>query len=462
MNKQAGQTPLPRIDVFVSYRRIPSAMLAQLLAEKLPQRGIRHVFVDTRVTDGAGPFPDRLLRAIEACKVFVCLLADTTLDSEWVRTEIEHAYHLGKPMIPVFQESYIPPKEALTPSLAALLQDEGIHVLDIRNIYLEQTMNELATMLKRTRAHARPARALPMRLVRVALLAVVALAIGGLLVSQLGPPAATPSISTTVATISENTTPAETATGLSVPVVTTNSQWKPQFQDFNGVEMALVPPGCFMMGSTEADIAALNQQYSTSGFSDQGPQSHVCFDEPFWIDKTDVTQAQFKQFGGQAAHGPAFTGDRRPVERITWFEARDFCVERGARLPTEAEWEYAARGPDDPVYPWGNTFDGGKAVYNRNPSQGTAEVGSLPAGASWVGALDMSGNVWQWVSTLYKSYPYDAEDGREDAKDTSTERMLRGGSWDLNNQYLWTAYRYEFDPAHEDNHLGVRCARSFR
>jgi iron(II)-dependent oxidoreductase len=153
--------------------------------------------------------------------------------------------------------------------------------------------------------------------------------------------------------------------------------------------------------------------------------------------------------------------DERPREQITWFEARDFCESRGERLPTEAEWEYAARGPEAWIYPWGDEFDGSKMIWNRGLSDGTAPVGSLPAGASWVGALDMSGNAWEWVSSIYQRYPYDSSDGRESSQDTNSARVLRGGSWNLVNAvYLRAAYRYDGYPYGWLSNFGFRCARS--
>jgi formylglycine-generating enzyme required for sulfatase activity len=162
-------------------------------------------------------------------------------------------------------------------------------------------------------------------------------------------------------------------------------------RDFGGVVMVLVPPGCFMLGSE-------------NGGGDEKPVNQQCFGKPFWIDRTEVTQSQFMQLGGQMAQAPYFKGNSRPVDSITWFEARDYCARRGARLPTEAEWEYAERGPDNLVYPWGNVWDEGKAVWSRSVSQGTAYVGSISNGASWVGATDMIGNVWEWTSSLYKQF----------------------------------------------------------
>jgi formylglycine-generating enzyme required for sulfatase activity len=221
-----------------------------------------------------------------------------------------------------------------------------------------------------------------------------------------------------------------------------NAAWTPIVQDFDGVPMMLVPPGCFMMGSNDGD-------------DDEQPAHEQCFDAPFWMDQTEVTQADFARLGGRKANANGFDGDQRPVERITWFEARDFCVLRGMRLPTEREWEYAARGPDALVYPWGNTWTESNAVWSRNSNSQTANVGSRPAGASWTGALDMAGNVWEWTSSLYGDYPYVA--AREDENNSSNARVVRGGSFDNSMNDLRAANRY--DVIGGDNSIGFRCAR---
>lgn len=137
--------------VFISYRRRSSAMLASLIMVQLERSGVR-VFVDTRSVDGAGPFPERLLGAIELADVFICVLGEGTLESEWVRTEIGHAHHLGKPMIPVFQESYVPQTVVEDAGLKALLQSDGVHVLDIRNLYIDEAILRLLTMIRATRS----------------------------------------------------------------------------------------------------------------------------------------------------------------------------------------------------------------------------------------------------------------------------------------------------------------------
>jgi formylglycine-generating enzyme required for sulfatase activity len=168
---------------------------------------------------------------------------------------------------------------------------------------------------------------------------------------------------TPTATPSATWTATPTATLTSIPLglpgnpVARNADWTPQYEPFDGVEMALVPGGCFTMGEA-------------SGSGDQRPVSQQCFDQPFWIDRYEVSNQQFDRLGGQTSFNrkSQWPGDEQPRERITWAEARTFCVRRGARLPTEAEWEYAARGPDNLRYPWGNR-------QSRSPSTANYNIG---------------------------------------------------------------------------------------
>jgi formylglycine-generating enzyme required for sulfatase activity len=205
--------------------------------------------------------------------------------------------------------------------------------------------------------------------------------------------------------------------------------------------MVYVPAGCFMMGS----------EY---GSDDEKPVHEVCLDA-FWMDRTEVTNAQYGSPG-------YFSGDDHPRDSMTWFNARDFCESRGTRLPTEAEWEYAARGPEGWKFPWGNEFVAENTVYSGNSDSQTADVGSRLGGASWVGALDMSGNVWEWVSSLYQAYPYSASDGRESNTDISSARVLRGGAWAGGyDGVLRAAIRSGGNPGGWSNYgRGFRCARS--
>ncbi len=133
--------------VFVSYRRVESAALATLIAKSLQSAGI-DAYVDTRASDAGGEFSDRLYKAIENCDVFVPLLGKTTLDSEWVLKEIAHARNLRKPMIPVFQESFVKPDPPPNEDVAALLRHDGVHILDVKNLYVDEAIARLAQMIR--------------------------------------------------------------------------------------------------------------------------------------------------------------------------------------------------------------------------------------------------------------------------------------------------------------------------
>jgi formylglycine-generating enzyme required for sulfatase activity len=212
-------------------------------------------------------------------------------------------------------------------------------------------------------------------------------------------------------------------------------------QTFENIDMMLVPSGCFIMGSDE-------------GRRDERPSHEICFNAPFWIGRTEITNAHYGTEG-------RFPGANRPRENLTWFEARDFCASKAMRLPTEAEWEYAARGVDGLHYPWGDELIADNLVFDQNSNNETADVGSRPAGASWVGALDLAGNVFEWTSSTYSRYPYNATDGRENPDDSTLNRVFRGGV----NSYIdfgASAHtRFSLEPAARDWFIGFRCAKSF-
>jgi formylglycine-generating enzyme required for sulfatase activity len=209
-------------------------------------------------------------------------------------------------------------------------------------------------------------------------------------------------------------------------------------QAFDGVEMVLVPAGCFDMGNN-------------------GEGGKQCFDESFWIDRYEVTNEQYRSIGCMETSSQP----NQPRNCVSWSDAVAFCESREARLPTEAEWEYAARGPEKLVYPWGDDFVADNVVHFGNAGEQTATVGSLSRGISWVGAFDMSGNVWEWTSTLYRSYPYNAGDGREIVTEDNQLRVLRGGSFDNTNDFLDAMTRYNDSPGYQDDIRGFRCARSY-
>ncbi|WP_227370451.1 formylglycine-generating enzyme family protein [Halomonas sp. M20] len=150
-----------------------------------------------------------------------------------------------------------------------------------------------------------------------------------------------------------------------------------------------------------------------------------------------------------------------PVTESTWAGARAYCEWRGARLPTEAQWEAAARGSDASLYPWGNTAPDDSRVFVSGRTGVTGVVGDHPDGASELGALDMSGSLAEWTSSLMRPYPYDPDDGRE-AADQAGERVTRGGDYiyDANAATLTATHRNGFSnaPGRGHRHIGFRCA----
>jgi|GEM_PF-4718750 len=250
--------------------------------------------------------------------------------------------------------------------------------------------------------------------------------------------------------LEQELTQAATEEAIAQESVTANADWQPVSHMMDGIEMVLVPAGCFAMGSNAGD-------------TDEMPTSDQCFESPFWIDRTEVTQVDFERLEGTQISAPNFKGDDRPVENVTWAEASDFCALRGLRLPTEREWEYAARGVDSMTYPWGNDWNRDAANFGDvSPSQ-TFDVGSYPEGASWVGALDMGGNVWEWTQTVYAAYPYDANDGREteQADNMVMNYVIRGGSFNDTADQLRGANRSWATGSEPLSGRGFRCVQDF-
>jgi iron(II)-dependent oxidoreductase len=232
----------------------------------------------------------------------------------------------------------------------------------------------------------------------------------------------------------------------------------------NGVPMSLVAAGCFQMGN---DLEALYYTLENTvvyGIGQGGPGvpdgGRQCINS-FYMDVYEVTQRQFRDLGGLAALLPAFSGDDRPRENVTWYEANAFCASRGARLPTEAEWEYAARGPENRFFPWGNSWNSGNLVWKENSGNQTANVGSYPGGTSWSGIQDMLGNVEEWTSSQYQlPYPYVPAISDQPPVDPSTRMSMRGLSYTAGSQYPRSASRSWLEAGLATQRVGFRCVHS--
>jgi formylglycine-generating enzyme required for sulfatase activity len=232
-----------------------------------------------------------------------------------------------------------------------------------------------------------------------------------------------------------------------------NNDWSAYTENFDGVNMALVPAGCMQMGSTEDQlnyIASLGLG-DPDTFWDELNGTVECVDEPFWIDQYEVTNDQFAGFGGTANRESFRSDPGSPRENITWYEAEAYCESRGGALPTELQWEFAARGPDALIFPWGNEFDDTKVAYSGNESR-TVDGYVYADGASWVGALNMSGNVWEWTASLYGLFPDSELEG------SSEFRVIRGGSIYIEDS-VHAENRAGSFPDDSNSLRGFRCAR---
>lgn len=216
-------------------------------------------------------------------------------------------------------------------------------------------------------------------------------------------------------------------------------------------EMIRIPAGAFLMGSNDGPL-------------DERPQHSLHLAE-FLIDRTPVTNKQFAEFlnarGPQGAKGEKFYDvddndarvhrvdgnwradaghENQPVVEASWFGALAYCRWAGKRLPSEAEWEKAARGSDGRQFPWGNEAPDRTRAHFGAGWNDLRPVDAFPKGASLFGILDMAGNGWEWVSSAYLPYPYDAKDGREDLTRDQV-RGTRGGGHDSRADELTTTHR---------------------
>ena len=223
--------------------------------------------------------------------------------------------------------------------------------------------------------------------------------------------------------------------------------------------MVLVPAGEFTMGSPTGD-------------PDERPPHQVYLDS-FLIDTYEVTVGQYGAFLQETGNHPPsdwkamnqFSHQKRPVSNVDWADAAAYCKWAGKRLPTEAEWEKAARGTDGRLYPWGNEPPTPRhANYEQagsNSHGALAPVGSFEAGKSPYGLYDMAGNAWEWVSDWYDHGYYQASQPKNpEGPPTGGFKVIRGGSWNSSSRVLRSSDRYWDPPSFRSQYFpGFRCVK---
>jgi formylglycine-generating enzyme required for sulfatase activity len=275
-------------------------------------------------------------------------------------------------------------------------------------------------------------------------------------------------------------------TPTAVPVEPTQAMFR--VSEIDQMEQVYVEAGEFTMGTDDKDAKIFIEGMPAY------PEipMHTVYLDGYWIDKYELTNGKYALCVDAGVCQPpkytwSYTRDEYygnpefsnyPVINVDWFMATAYCEWAGRRLPSEAEWEKAARGTDARKYPWGNEPITSERVNlcdincprphananfdDKYPE--TAPVGSFPAGASPYGVMDMAGNVWEWTNTLIRPYPYDATDGREDpdveGPEISGQRVWRGGTWANGIWWVRASLRYRSVPWYSISNLGFRCAAS--
>jgi len=244
---------------------------------------------------------------------------------------------------------------------------------------------------------------------------------------------------------------------------------RPKVMTVEGMELCTVPAGPFRMGSEEDDL---------EGFKFERPAHDCDLPYEYRIGRYPVTVSQFREYVKATGESPQDPNSLRgpgnqPVVWVNWSEALAFCrwleghwLKEGrlsegwsVTLPSEAEWEKAARGIDGRRYPWGSHFDRDRANTAETQIRGINAAGCFPTGASPFSCEEMSGNVWEWTRSADKAYPYVSTDGREDLEASAQPfRVLRGGSWFYDAGFARCAFRNSYVPGFRYDYIGFRVA----
>jgi formylglycine-generating enzyme required for sulfatase activity len=442
--------------VFISYSH-KDTDYAHRLAENLQNMGLE-AWVDERLDYGS-QWPQELQKQLDNCSGFILIMSSHSYASDWVQSELQRAKRKLKPIFPLLLEGdepwlsvestqYYDVRGEKLPD--AEFYSDIKRVLEALDGQGEQMAADGVQKSDGSKSSARPSKS--RNAIYVAILAGVAVLVVAMISlirlnlsesstpppgDNVTSPASTPATNETETinpgpTSPANSTEAEPAPGNSDPAKIT---------DAKGVPMVLVPAGEFIAGSN-------------SGYENERPAHKVYLDD-FYIDQYEVTNALYKACVVEGACQPpdktgSFTRgnyygnyeyDNYPVLFVSWENARAYCQWRGMDLPTEAQWEKAARSDDARLYPWGDNIHPDYANYNDYVGD-TVEVGSYEAGKSPYGAYDMAGNAWEWVADWYsETYYLDGPTNNPAGPESSEYKVLRGGSWHDDEMSVTTSNR---------------------
>jgi serine/threonine-protein kinase len=459
---------------FISYSRV-NKEFATKLAKGLRSAGFA-VWFDLMDIPTGSRWDDEVERALHECPIFLIILTPAAIASENVKDEIGYAIDHNKRILPLLLEpcnvplrlrrfqyvdftakSFEEGFESAQELLRGYIEDASQPIVAEKTAPVEapiQSQPEPAkTKVEPISAGTAQKKPASTSLV-IGIVAVVVLVIAGIGFSALSKGGS-------------NNTPATEAPVVENPVTEAPVETPTVKYDIgstmlgnDSMSLVYVPAGEFKMGS---DFGEINET-----------PVHAVNLDAFWIDKTEVTNKMYAVCVNEGACvAPTNTGsqtqpsyyddalyDNYPVVYVTWDNAAAYCAWAGRRLPTEAEWEKAARSMDERVYPWGNRIEEKLANYGKKVGD-TTEVGKYPGGASIYGALDLTGNVAEWVSDWFgETYYESSPSANPTGPDTGDVRVLRGGSWNNSDYSARSAFRGTDDPTNALNSIGFRCALS--
>jgi formylglycine-generating enzyme required for sulfatase activity len=494
-------------DVFISYAS-RDKVAANAVCAALEKTKVRCWVAPRDVAPGL-PWAETLVRAIDASRVMVLVFSGNSNQSQQVMREVERAVKQEIPIVPFRIEEVEPSAnldyfigsihwlDAWTPPLEAHTGKLVETVTRFLGIEPEPPGAPAAAVGKKETSAAPLERARPRWLIPAiaggasVVVASVVLAMGVLFggwfrAREWPAPSAGDGTPTTRPTRTRTEAPTASPTVATTPTTAPTATPEP----------SLPPSDASLADTWTRPVDAMVMVYVPSGEFEMGSEREGDYAEPvhavaldaFWIDRTEVTNEQFAAFlndlgnqkeGGatwldvdEGGHRIVSTGDRfrpktgyedHPAVDVTWHGARSYCEWAGARLPTEAEWEYAARGPDGRGYPWGDDPPDCDRAQYRECGGETVPVDSLPSGASWCGTLGMAGNVWEWVNdwhgyTYYETSPSVNPQGPA----YGDYRVMRGGSWRWlpnNRDSVRSPLRAGYPPSSSEGFIGFRCAR---
>ncbi len=464
---------------FISYSRV-NKEFASKLADDLRKAGYP-IWFDLFDIPTGSRWDDEVEKALRESSIFMIILTRASIASENVKDEIGYAIDNGKRILPVLLEQCEVPlrlRRFQYVDFTAKSFEEGFDsAKELLGSLVDKADSIPATPVIKTMANvpevmSTPSEKKPMskRLI-IGISAVALLIIAVIGIKTLGlsgkdtPPTLAPVVSNPATEVSDVANPPT-----EMPVVASTSTepstvvaldiGSTMISEKDGATLVYVPKGEFIMGGSVSPDEAI----------------HTVYLDAFWISQTEVTNKQYQacvnvsvceppSLISSYTH-PSYYGnpefDNNPVLYVNWGKAKRYCeVWAGGDLPTEAQWEKAARGTKAFTYPWGEGIDCNKANYQNSCVGDTLPVGSYKNEKSPYGAYDMAGNVWEWVNdwyseTYYQSLPSPNPLGPVSGK----ARVLRGGSWDITNGESRSANRIRLAPDNTYFSIGFRCAHS--